>query len=729
MPLSRTTRRLAIAAACVVGALVLLVLLLPRLVSLDATRARVIAAAEASLHRKVEIGRMRLRLFPLGAGLDGVAVRNKTGFETPALLSADRVYVDVAFWPLLSKRVEVRRIVLDGAAITVERSESGALNVDDFLSAGRRESAPATQTASLAALLVSRIEIDRGKAAFVDRKTSPGKTVTLAIEDLTARLSDIGPTTPARFDIAARFLADKGRNLTLKGTLGPPPSSGPVGAAPLAAEFSAKGLALGRLAPWVVAFRADDPGALSVDGKVTGKALGALSIAGRVALDPPAGAKMPAVDGTVNATLDWPKGTLVFEKSLFDVAELPLSIEGRIDDLHGAMRADLRVATPGEVGLDHVTGLPGVAGRFPEGLKLAGRARLEILARGPSSDLDLRGSVEASALGVALDGKPTFEAPSASASLESKGAAPITGRVAAPSGKVQNVAFQNLRADWTWQKGALTLSPAADVFGGTLSARVDTDFSRAGSESHLALEASGVQAQPLVESSTTVRDVVSGRLDGKITIASRGLSWDAVSKTGKGNGHVSLTDADLRTVKLMPEVARSLAAIGQVAGFSVPPSLESTKFSTLQTSLVLADGRVTTPDLELTGRDVSASAKGSIGLDKTLSYEGNVVLGPAVVKSLGTTGRYVADSSGRLPLPFHATGSLAAPKVSIDESVVVDLGRRALAKSAGERLGGAAGQALGQTLGGDGKAAGAVDVLQQLLRAPAPTPTPTPRPR
>src|SRR5262249_11054690 len=147
------------------------------------------------------------------------------------------------------------------------------------------------------------------------------------------------------------------------------------------------------------------------------------------------------------------------------------------------------------------------------------------------------------------------------------------------------------------------------------------------------------------------------------------------------------------------------------------------------TSLVLADGRVATPDLQLSGRDVAAAANGSIGLDKTLAYEGRVVLGPAVVKSLGTAGRYVADSAGRVTLPFHAAGNLTAPKVSIDESVVLDLGRHALARGAQERLGGAAGQALGQVLGGDGKAASAVDVLQQLLRAPAPTPTPTPRPR
>ena len=176
----------------------------------------------------------------------------------------------------------------------------------------------------------------------------------------------------------------------------------------------------------------------------------------------------------------------------------------------------------------------------------------------------------------------------------------------------------------------------------------------------------------------------------------------------------------------MPEVARTLSAVGKVAGFQVPPSLEETKFTTLETSLKLADGRVATPDLTMSGRDVAVTADGSIGLDRTLAYQGRIQLGPSIVKSLGNTGRYLADSNGRITLPFHASGPLAEPKVTIDESVVLDLGRRVLAREAQEKLGGTAGKILGGVLeGGDGKKGDPVDILQQLLQRPPP-PTPTP---
>ncbi|HTY40779.1 MAG TPA: AsmA family protein [Thermoanaerobaculia bacterium] len=715
---SPTARRLAIALASLVGLLILLVLLLPYVVSLDATRARAVAAAEAALHRKVEIGRMRLQLLPgPGAALEGVVVHNGPGYDTPALLSAERASVRVAFWPLLSKRLEVRKLSFDGVVVTVERSAAGKLNVSDFVSAGQRDSGPASQTAA-AALLVSRVELDRGRVAFVDHETSPGQTATLALDDVTARLSDLGPSKPARFEIAARFLADKDRNLRLEGTLGPLPTAGPVGDAAVDARFSVRGAALGRLAPWVASFRDADPGALSLDGTAKGKALGALEIAGKLALDPPSGsARMPAVDGAIALTLDWPKGTLLIARSVFDVAELPLAVEGSVTSLHETPAVDLHVATPGDVGLDHVTGLPGVAGRFPEGFKISGSVRLDLRIQGTAAALTIRGAADAAPFAVARSGQPLFEAPSVHAGVETAGEGPLSGRVTASSGRLQNLPFENLRADWTWRRGVLTLTPSAGVFGGTLAGRVDSDFAHPNADAHVTLELRGVQAQPLVESLTTAKGVVSGVLAGKLAVTSRGLSWDAITKTGRGDGHVVLSDADLRTARLMPEVTRTLSAVGKVAGFQVPASLEDTRFSRLETSLKLADGRVSTPDLALSGRDVSATADGSIGLDKTLAYQGRVILGPSVVKSLGNASRWVADSSGRLALPFHVTGTIASPKVAIDESVAVELGKRALS--------GAAGKALGDALGGSGgQGANPLDVLQQLLKAPAPTPTP-----
>jgi hypothetical protein len=296
--------------------------------------------------------------------------------------------------------------------------------------------------------------------------------------------------------------------------------------------------------------------------------------------------------------------------------------------------------------------------------------------------------------------------------------------VTVPSGKLKKLDFEKLVADWTWNKGAITLVPVAVAFGGKLGGRVESNLAQPKTESHVTVDVEGVQAQPLVENLTSLRNVFAGTLNGKLALSTHGFSWDAVSKTARGEGHVSVADADLRTVQLMPEVTRALAAVGKIAGFQVPASLESTKFSSLETSLKLADGHLATPDLTLSGRDVSAKADGWVGLDKTIFYEGQVILGPSVVKSLGSAGRYIGDPQGRLALPFRVTGDVMAPKVALDEATLLDLGRRILARQAGAKVGGTAGKVLGDVLGGDGKTSNPVDLLQQLLKPPAPTPTP-----
>src|SRR5262249_54108603 len=191
----------------------------------------------------------------------------------------------------------------------------------------------------------------------------------------------------------------------------------------------------------------------------------------------------------------WPKGTLAIGRSLFDVASLPLAVEGRVDDLKKTPRADVHISTPGEVSIDDVTGFPGIAGRLPDNVRLGGKLRLDARIQGSPPDLETTGTVDTTSLTVTLDGEPVFTAPSAQTTLGSRGQAPLSGRVTAPSGKLKNLDFEKLVADWTWEKGTLTLIPTAGAFGGKLSGRVESNFSQPKSESHLALDVEGVQAQ------------------------------------------------------------------------------------------------------------------------------------------------------------------------------------------------------------------------------------------
>jgi hypothetical protein len=693
-------RRIFLALAIFVGLLIALIAALPYLVSFDAVRARLLAAAESALHRRVEAGTIRLQIFSgLGAGAENVVVHNGPGWETPALLTAERVSVKLAFWPLLSRRIEIRRIVLEGATATIERDRAGATSVDD-LSAGRDSDAPGAlddaRPGTSAAIRVSDVVIARGRLRLVDRKVVPGETVTTTFDAIEGRVAGISALSPTYVELSGRLLSDTERNVAFKGTIGPPRPGRPLGEMPLDASLSAKSLVLARLGPYL-GRKPGEPGVLTVETTAKGTFLGALRLAGSVTLVPRGGREarspIPAIDGRFRGVLDWPHATLTLDPSPLSVARLPLTVQGRVDGLRAKPRLDLAVATREEVSADRVTALPAVATALPPGVRLSGRVRLMALLRGPAGDLAVHGSASVASLGLSRDGEggPLLAAPYATATLESRGEGPRAGRLTIPSGALKRVQFENLRADWSWDtgKGTLVVAPAADIYGGRIAARLESELGKAEPLSRATVELEGVRGEALVESATTTRNAFAGAITGRLSLVSHGLSWDAILRTASGEGHVTVSGPDLYTVHLKPEVGRMLATIGKyAAGFLTPPSLESTTFDRLETSLRLAEGRLATPDLTLSGHDAAVDAAGSLGLDRTLAYRGHVVLESSLVESLGTAGRYIADARGHVVVPFQVSGTISDPKVSIDTSVIMDLGRRIAARLAGDRMGG-----------------------------------------
>ena len=299
--------------------------------------------------------------------------------------------------------------------------------------------------------------------------------------------------------------------------------------------------------------------------------------------------RIPAFDGRFQGVLDWPHATLTLEPSSVSVANLPLTIRGRVDGLRAKPRLDLEVATQGDVPAERVTALPAVAAALPPGVGLSGRVQLTALLRGPAGDLAVHGSATATPLRLIRDGDgvPLLTAPNATATLESIGKGPRTGRLTIASGELKRLHFENLHADWSWDtgKGILVVAPEADVFGGRIAARLESELGKAEPLSRATVELRGVRGEELVEAATTTRNAFAGSITGRLSLVSRGLSWDAIQRTAAGEGHVAVSGPNLYTVHIKPEVASMLATVGKyAAGFLTPPSLESTTFDRLETS-------------------------------------------------------------------------------------------------------------------------------------------------
>ena len=116
---------------------------------------------EAALKRNVSIEDVSVSIFGgLGADVKGMKIYNPEGFVEKEFLKFDRFSVRVKFFPLLRKRIEIKKIILERPVIDIERNSSGVSNIADLV---RGEGKLA-----LFPFAFDRMEIKQGKVLYWD---------------------------------------------------------------------------------------------------------------------------------------------------------------------------------------------------------------------------------------------------------------------------------------------------------------------------------------------------------------------------------------------------------------------------------------------------------------------------------------------------------------------------------------------------------------------------------
>ncbi len=209
-------------AAVAVVALAVLAALVKAYVTPERVKAVVLPLAEKSLHRRIDLGEIRVGLFS-GIELHGLTIGDPGASEP--FVAADRVHLRFQWLPLLSKRVVVDEVSLERPRIRVIRQPDGTFNVSDLLSppeavpaAAPEQDATAAGKASLD-LLVSAARIRDGSLTLVDRQV--GATIDLQAVELDAAGISREGEIPVR--LAARL---QGAQLSAEGVVRPRQKSG-----------------------------------------------------------------------------------------------------------------------------------------------------------------------------------------------------------------------------------------------------------------------------------------------------------------------------------------------------------------------------------------------------------------------------------------------------------------------------------------------------------------------
>ncbi len=166
-------------ALVVVGGAVTLKLLFPP----EKLRALVEPQLEARVGREVELGSVRLRVFPrIAVRLGELSIANPPGFSAEPALQLEALELQLRFWPLLHKQFELGQVRLVRPVFRYELLADGTTNFDGLGSTGAEGAPSATavdpaggsSAIAAAGLVVEDLILKDGTIIYLDRRSGRG---------------------------------------------------------------------------------------------------------------------------------------------------------------------------------------------------------------------------------------------------------------------------------------------------------------------------------------------------------------------------------------------------------------------------------------------------------------------------------------------------------------------------------------------------------------------------
>ncbi|MDH4223597.1 MAG: AsmA family protein [candidate division Zixibacteria bacterium] len=151
----------------IAGILIALLIISSLAVKLIFTREKLLSLikprVEEAINRKVSIEDVSPSIFKgLGVDIKGLTVSNLPGYSSEDLFRISKFSVRVKFLPLLRKRIEVKKIILEKPEIFIEKNREKILNVADLMKGGG---------GALPLIIFENVEIKDGKFLYTDLST------------------------------------------------------------------------------------------------------------------------------------------------------------------------------------------------------------------------------------------------------------------------------------------------------------------------------------------------------------------------------------------------------------------------------------------------------------------------------------------------------------------------------------------------------------------------------
>ena len=276
-----------------------------------------------------------------------------------------------------------------------------------------------------------------------------------------------------------------------------------------------------------------------------------------------------------------------------------------------------------------------------------------------------------------------------------------SGSLAVGSILYEQTELTNVHANVQLNHGVIQLNPlTTQIYGGQGAGSVTIDTRPATTTYAVNAKLSGVDANKLLSSLSTVKDTLYGTLAASPNVTFATPPSGDIVPTLNGTLGVNLTNGKLTKVDLVNELSK----IGKFGGGGAKGY---TAISQMTGTLNLHNGVGQTNDLKAVLDVGNLAATGVMNLvNQGLNLHVTAVLNKGFSQSVGGTGvggylnTALANKNGELVLPILVTGSMSHPIVAPDIEQLAQMKLKNLLPTAGGLLNGKGGNDLGGLVGG-----------------------------
>ena len=604
--------------------LIAAVILIPLMVDVNSYKPQIEAKVQAATGRSFKIGGdIGLSVFPwVGLSLSDLSLGNPQGFKETDLIKVGDFEARVKLLPLLSRQVEIKRIILQNPQIVLVKNKDGRTNWDFKSASTKTGPAPeaknkaddASPGFALQSLTAEEIAVRNGTLTYIDHTS--GKTENVSEIDLA--LSNVSLEGPVKLTFSTRI---NNQPLKIEGTAGP--LGNPPGSQPLAFDMQIS--ALDEINANLKGTARDLTGNPSVDMAIDVADFSPRKLLERLGRPLPIQTSDPAVLGKVSlranvkgspTQVSLKDGVLVlddtktdFTLAAKDFQRPDLTFDVKMDalDLDRYLPAKAKTASSEK---------PAAGGSQP-----AGKAKRPDYA-------PLRRLI--------LDGRL------------------VVGKLTAAKAHMQNVRFQIAARDGRFQIEPL----ACDLYNGTANITGTMDVSQSQPRTDLKLRLQKVAAGPLIKD-VAQKDLLEGLLNSQVSLQFQGDDADRIKQTLNGGGQLNFNDGAIKGIDLGAMVRNVQAAFGD--GGAAASDSAQTEFSEFNVPFTLRNGTFITEATELKSPVIGVKAQGQADLvTEKLDFR----VEPEYVATL--KGQRSSEDLKAIKVPVLISGSFQEPMFAPD---------------------------------------------------------------